>query len=488
MKAYNTPNHIKKKHMTDNALIEVIFKDGSRFLGETYDDQIQGKGNLYIQEVATISGVFFNNQVGEGELEFNGVIKFEGKFDDEERLASGIITFLLTQETIEITTADGILYNLSFFDAESTQISYQNLPNYRKAMANDYVFTVNEDCTEIMLTQEYDDGTPNGHYLVINFKDQFFWHHFYINGVRTEKQLELYLKSPPYTVLFIPRNTVAGTLPLMRMCSANGNTFESSHSIRKGVTKMFEKDYSFFGGVNGPYKSGQGTLVFNDGCEKAVEFKDDKICFGGIESVFEFVKNFECLKHKDLRFSENVAMIKFMEEIDYFEGKMRKGNSEGKLVIEYRNGWKYNGGIRNFKMHGFAELDAGKWKISGEFVDGEIRYGYIHYATGATYEGQILNLKRSGRGILNFANHYTFRGNFSSDEIMRYDGVLVAPDKKEFDVQFIAIYEFDLGIFVTKMNDLYVYIFANDCVHDAHFIDKLEESGISIRDSLRNII
>jgi hypothetical protein len=491
MKAFNNPKFIKKQHLTDKMLMEIIFKDQSRFLGEVYEDSIQGSGTLYVQDLAKLSGVFFKDQIGEGQLEFDGVLRFEGKFDENERLETGMVTFSVTEESIEIYVADGILYFMNIFDKEKKFLytaDAQALPNFRFGMGSGYILSISDDSSEITFAQEYGDGISNGHFLMINLKENYYWHHYYLNGVRSEKQKEVYFKSPPYTVVFTPKDPNGKELPLLRMSSANGNIFESNQSIKKGVTRHFEKDYAFFGGIDGSNKHGAGNLVFNDGCEKAVEYKDDKICFEGIEEAFNFVKNFTCLNHKDLRFSENIAMIKFMEELEYFEGKMRKGTSEGKVIMEYKNGWKYTGAIRNFKMHGFSEIDSPKWKISGEFLEGEIKYGFIHYVTGAVYEGQLMHLRKTGKGVLAFANGYMFRGNFSNDELMRYGGLLVTPKKEELDVQFVMIYEFDLGIFITKKEELFVLISGNDCVYDAHFIDKLEESGISIRDSLRNII
>lgn len=63
------------------------------------------------------------------------------------------------------------------------------------------------------------------------------------------------------------------------MSAANGNIYEGNLNFEKGMVTVSNKKYFFSGGIKGPNKNGHGKIIFEDNCQKEVEYIDDKICF-----------------------------------------------------------------------------------------------------------------------------------------------------------------------------------------------------------------
>ena len=49
-------------------------------------------------------------------------------------------------------------------------------------------------------------------------------------------------------------------------------------------------------------------------------------------------------------------------------------------------------------------------------------YGVIEYASGAIYEGEILDLERSGKGMMIYSNGFNFTGDYLADVVVRKGG------------------------------------------------------------------
>lgn len=229
-------------------------------------------------------------------------------------------------------------------------------------------------------------------------------------------------------------------------------------------------------------------MYFKDGCKKNVEYIQDKICFEKLDKVFEFVSDFGCFEHKELKVGNNLEMVKFMDKVSSFKGFIQNGSTEDKAEIVFNNGDKYIGKLKNFKKQGRGVLEKKNCTINGNFHNDDMTYGIADFKNGAKYEGQFFDFEMSGKGTMQFGNNYKFIGNFVNGVINKKGGFLVGPDGVEKEVFYVHIWEFGFGVFVVKKNEeLFVLDCIRQTVHDAGLIDKLEESGINIRDSLRDI-
>ena len=125
---------------------------------------------------------------------------------------------------------------------------------------------------------------------------------------------------------------------------------------------------------------------------------------------------------------------------NYYEGTFLKGKKEGKGIIIYKNGAKYEGEIKNNLHNGVGKLSQldgevfiGEWKegkINGNGVryhnNGDIYSGhYINsirdgtgkyiFSNGDSYEGKWKNGKANGKGIYKFKNGNIYEGNFENN-------------------------------------------------------------------------
>ena len=132
--------------------------------------------------------------------------------------------------------------------------------------------------------------------------------------------------------------------------------------------------------------------------------------------------------------------ILFSIEGNYYEGKFLDGKKDGKGLILYKNGAKYEGEIKNNLHNGFGKLTQldgeifiGQWKngkingkgvryhsngdvYSGDYVN-SIRDGFGKYVffNGDTYEGQWKNGKANGKGYFKFRNGNVYEGYFENN-------------------------------------------------------------------------
>ena len=492
MNAFYQKEFIKSVTVNDAGLSEIMFRDNSRYLGQLNDQTIEGRGTLYIQDTAKLEGRFFGNQIIEGTFFFDSVFIFEGTFDENECLGNGILELTQTRDRIQLKCVEGKVFSVGLLDEEFEMNLGTTEPptDFEHLLTSGVTLCLNVEKTCLSFKTVYNNQLAAGHLISLDLKQRVFFHHFYAAGHQDRVQRELYFSPLPYTKTY-NLSRVDSNAQFFKMVSAKGQFFESSNGFDKGVTREPGKDYCFYGGVEDCHKKGEAMVAFtNDSCEMHVECIQDKICFDSLEHVFQFVKNFDCAKHPTLRFSESAAMVKFMEDLVYFEGKLMKGTSVGEVMMILKNDLTFRGKLVDFKMEGRGTVQSEKWEISGEFSRNELRYGVIAYKTGAKYEGQLLHYLRHEFGIMVFANSYVFQGNFLSDRISRKVlGKLIQPGGHESKCIGVDLGEFDLCVFVPQKDTegLFVWNYLNDRIYDATFIDKLESSGVNIRESLRNI-
>lgn len=488
---YFQKNNILKTTVTDTGLFEITFKDHSRYLGQMNDDLIQGQGTFYIQDIAKFEGKYFNNKIFEGTFFFDSSFIFEGKFDENEQFSKGVIELIQTREKISISCLNSKIMAISVEDQKvHHDLDIMDNQIFETSLNCGINIFINADKSEMVFRKTYSENLTHGDYLSINLTNSSFFHYNYENDHQSKLQKELYFKPLPYVKTYNLNETNLSEQKFT-MKSSNGYSFESKTGYEKGVLKEIGKEYSILGGIKECYKNGDISILFSkDNCEMHLQCIEDKICFDNIEKVFDFVRNFDCSRHPDLRFSENIAMMRFMENISYFEGSIREGNSTQPVFLQFRNGLTFSGKLNGFKMNGKGTIKSEKWECKGEFVQNELKYGSITYQTGARYDGQILDYNRNDFGKMKFVNEYIFAGKFVNDRIsQKVPGQLFLPNGHNSLYTAVDMPEFDLCIFVSKNENegWFVWNYTNDRVYDAGFIDQLESSGIRIRDSLRNI-
>ena len=99
-----------------------------------------------------------------------------------------------------------------------------------------------------------------------------------------------------------------------------------------------------------------------------------------------------------------------------YEGEWRNNKKDGKGIFYYANGDRYEGDFRNGKIEGRG-IFIGKngEKYIGDFKDNRKEgKGIEYYTDGGRYEGDIKNDKRDGKGIYYFANGNRDMGDFSN--------------------------------------------------------------------------
>ena len=127
-------------------------------------------------------------------------------------------------------------------------------------------------------------------------------------------------------------------------------------------------------------------------------------------------------------------------EGNYYEGTFVNGKKDGKGIVIYKNGAKYEGELKNNLHNGVGKLTQldgeifiGEWKegkINGNGVryhsNGDVYSGhYINnsrdgtgkyiFSNGDSYEGKWKNGKANGKGIYKFKNGNIYEGNFENN-------------------------------------------------------------------------
>ena len=101
---------------------------------------------------------------------------------------------------------------------------------------------------------------------------------------------------------------------------------------------------------------------------------------------------------------------------NYYEGTFLNGKKEGKGIILYKNGLKYEGEIKNNLHNGFGRLIKSEKEVFiGEWKDGKMNgKGIRYHSNGDTYSGEYLNNIREGVGKYTFFNGDSYEGNWKN--------------------------------------------------------------------------
>jgi hypothetical protein len=110
------------------------------------------------------------------------------------------------------------------------------------------------------------------------------------------------------------------------------------------------------------------------------------------------------------------------------------GSPKGKMVLLILDGGlRYEGTIRNRKMHGEGKLTFPDGRIyEGGFANGQIEgEGTYTYPDGRSYVGEFRNGMRNGYGILEFPSGEIYEGHWRDDK-KNGQGVVIWPDGEKY--------------------------------------------------------
>jgi hypothetical protein len=101
------------------------------------------------------------------------------------------------------------------------------------------------------------------------------------------------------------------------------------------------------------------------------------------------------------------------------------------LILD--GGLRYEGTIRNRKMHGEGKLTFPDGRVyEGGFADGQIEgEGTYTYPDGRSYVGEFRNGMRNGYGILEFPSGEIYEGNWLDDK-KNGQGIVIWPDGEKY--------------------------------------------------------
>lgn len=483
---YFKPKYVDSMELQDDGNTEINFIDNSRFIGQVIDQKIQKEGVFYIQDVAKFEGEFFENAFHEGRLSFKDICQLEGKFSAEEILTEGQIHFFKANKTIKLKNTFSHIEQLLITQNDETIELGKDQTVKKFEFEDGWVLELTNNYTVINLYKTINMEKFDLQRTLVDLINKTFLEENYHQGIKSDKTSFLSLGTIPYYQEFEEKSQ-ANELPRYYTCSASGNIYEGALSFAKGTVTMAKKKYFFSGGMKEESKHGKGKIIFQDGCQKDVEYIEDKLAFEDLEEVFNFIANFDCLNHDELIKTNNINMVRFMKDVVSFKGCIEEGVTSEKCQIVFRNGDKFEGFIRGFKKQGPGEIVRGNKKIVGNFHNDLLPFGIIDYGNGTQYEGKLIDFERSGQGIMIFQEDNFFSGLFIGDQIHE-EGGLLSFGGQEFNVFYVHIFEFDVGIFVEKKDK---QLFVLDCkqnkVYDSKLIDTLKESGIDIRQSLRDM-
>lgn len=137
-------------------------------------------------------------------------------------------------------------------------------------------------------------------------------------------------------------------------------------------------------------------------------------------------------------------------------------NLEGKEIIHYNNGDKYEGQLLDGKRNGkgiYYFSDGNTYE--GEFLDNHITgKGTYYYNDGDKYEGQVLNGEKNGKGKFYFSGGGRYKGEFRNDK-MHGIGIYYFKSGGRHEGEFLDNHPTGKGIDYYKGGDIYEGEFLN---------------------------
>jgi len=181
-------------------------------------------------------------------------------------------------------------------------------------------------------------------------------------------------------------------------------------------------------------------------------------------------------EHDRPKIKELVELLKpYMKVVqsEYIGNKSTSGKKNGRGVLQFASGDRYEGEFKASEMHGHGVLRYADGDVyEGDFKDGKSHgQGVFTYADGDVYTGEFVNDKQQGTGIFKYANGDVYEGRFEDGE-MHGRGVYIYADGDRYEGRF------EDG----EMHGCGVYIYANGDVYTGEFVnDKQQGRGVMKR-------
>ena len=119
-----------------------------------------------------------------------------------------------------------------------------------------------------------------------------------------------------------------------------------------------------------------------------------------------------------------------------YEGDIKYGKREGKGIMNYKDGYEYNGEWKNDKMHGKGVYFKGNIKYEGDFNCGKIEgFGIYDSKNGDRYEGNFVNWLREGKGKYFYNNGDNYYGEFHRN-LMNGKGIYNYKNGNKYEGEF----------------------------------------------------
>ncbi len=146
------------------------------------------------------------------------------------------------------------------------------------------------------------------------------------------------------------------------------------------------------------------------------------------------LKRKQCEMTGIIEYGQKLSKKKVLVEIVYPDGRIFKGDLEGKGVEICPNGSNFNGDFKNGKKNGYGVLKfkngdeyAGEWKDNKK--DGKGRYTWKNRGS---YYGEWKNNKIHGEGVETFSNGEYYIGEFSENK-RHGRGLFTRPGNRKWD-------------------------------------------------------
>jgi hypothetical protein len=161
---------------------------------------------------------------------------------------------------------------------------------------------------------------------------------------------------------------------------------------------QYSKEISYRGSWKKGNFHGLGKMKYTNGTTFTGSFKNGaKHGYGHIKYTNGYQYNGNWIDGHQTGFGE----ISYKNG-DLYEGGVQNGlrHREGRLFKASTCTW-YEGSWLHGTLYGHVIISSSNWIFEGQLPEAnEVSNGKINYPDGSSYEGQILNFKRSGKGTL----------------------------------------------------------------------------------------
>ena len=154
--------------------------------------------------------------------------------------------------------------------------------------------------------------------------------------------------------------------------------------------------------------------------------------------------------------------VYYYENGDKYEGDFIQDKKEGYGVYFYKNGEKYEGEFKGGKKHGFGKY----YYIDGDRYEGEFKFGVAdgrgiyYYSDGEKYIGDYFNDMKNGHGIYFYSNGTKYIGEFKDGKkngrgfLFDKEGIKIKELLFEFNVKKKIIEEEDKLTYMSELDEI----------------------------------